>query len=376
MKVVIDTLAHERGGGITYLKNVLPRLNETDAIYKVLVPPERDELDQSQPDNIELVEVTFPVGNIILRLIYQQFILPFVLLSLDTDVLYSPADITTILAPCPTVVAVRNPNPYFDQPNRTTVERVHYRIQRTLTRISVWRSNTVIFVSEYSQNRMNQFLNIDEEQCHVVYHGIDPTPFKNPTRPNNTLRSTIAKHEPYVLCVSTIYRHKNYEALIRGYANLSDKIRDTYSLLIAGGYTDKKYFESIRNLARNEGVEDRVHFLGRIEYKFVPFLYRNASASVLPSKLETFGHPLVESMAAGTPLVAADSTCIPEITGDAALLFDPDDPKELSNHLEKVLTDESVSQQLTSIGNERVKRFTWDRTAQETHELLRMAAKT
>lgn len=375
MRVVVDTLPNERGGGITYLKNILPRLGGTEDQYYILVPEGRDALDRSQPMNVELVDVRFPINNLLLRFFYQQFVLPFVLLSLDADVLYSPADITIFFAPCPTAVAVRNPNPYFEQPNHTVGERLRYRVQRLLSRLSALRSTAVIFVSEHSRERMNKYLHVRQDKCHVIYHGIDRELFQDPMHPGcDDLVTTVEEAEPFILCISTIYKHKNYEELIRGYASLPMGVREEYPLVIAGGYADNDYYKSILELTRSEGIEDNVVFLGKVDYEFVPYLYTSAAVSVLPSKLETFGHTLVESMAAGVPIIAADSTCIPEITDGAALLFNPDDHGTLVAHLENVLTNDEIANQLVSDGNRRVQHFSWERTARETHNTLRTIA--
>jgi glycosyltransferase involved in cell wall biosynthesis len=376
MNVVIDTLPHDRGGGITYLKNILPYLGETGDQYYLLVPESRNEICDPKLENVEIIKVGFPLENLLLRLFYQQIILPFLLYSLDSDVLYSPGDITTFLAPCPTTVAIRNPNPYFEQPNHTFGERIRYLTQRYLSRLSVIRSKAVIFVSNHSKSKINEYLHVPESKSHVIYHGINKVEFQGESALDNDDFPTISQNfQQYILCVSTLYKHKNYEVLIQSYADLPDELRDKYKLVIAGGYPDEKYFNTIIELVEVKEIEDNVVFPGRVDYELIPQLYKNAEVSVLPSKLETFGHPLVESMAAGTPVIASKSTCIPEITGDAALLFDPDNYEDLSEHIETVLTNKTVSRQLVSKGHCRVQDFSWERTAKETQQALRSTIK-
>lgn len=375
MRCAINTLPFERGGGITYLKNVLPKLSETDDQYFIFVSKSQNRVEKIQSNNIEYVEISFPTGNILLRLIYEQLIFPIVLSMYDIDVLYSPTGITTLISPCATVNAVRNPNPFVRQPERPWKERLKNRIRRFLIRQSVRTSNETIYISKYTKEIVSNHFHVGDKKSHIVYHGINKNQFENiPQSGNEELDETISTLEPYLLCVSTIYKHKNYETLINGFAELPDNLRKKYPLVIVGGHPDQEYYKSIVQLAKSHGVEESVVFLGRVDYENVPFLYKYAEISVLPSKLETFGHSLVESMAAGTPVVAADSASIPEITANAAQLFDPNDHIDLANCLHNVLTDETLKQELISSGSTRVKDFSWDQTVGDTYHVLCRAA--
>lgn len=377
MKVAINTLAHVTGGGITYFENVLPRLAEDGDEYLVIVPADREKITRVDADNVTFVETSVPTGTIVGRLLHEQLVLPILLWRWGVDVLFSPADLTPLLAPCPSVLAIRNPNPYFDAPDidRTRYRRLKFRVQRYLTRLSARKASEVFFVSEFSRDISTAALSLSPDATHVIHHGIDPSLFREPSPPTDEdLRRTVEDRRPYLLTVSTINEHKNYETLLRGYARLPAKLREEYSLLVAGRNSAPAYFERLQTICRENGIADDVIFLGEVAYANVPFLYANAACYVLPSKLETFGHTLVEAMASKTPIVAAEATCIPEITGGAAALFDPDDPDALATVLADVLTDGDRRESLRAAGSRRVEDFSWDETVARTKALLSEAA--
>lgn len=373
--VAINTLAHVTGGGITYFENVLPRLADDGDEYLVIVPADRDKITRIDAANVRFVETSFPVDNILGRLVYEQLLLPVLLWRWGIDVLLSPADLTPLLAPCPSVLAIRNPNPYFAAPDldRTAYRRFKFRVQRYLTWLSARKADEVFFVSAFSRDISTSALSLDPSTAHVIHHGIDPGLFEDPPLPDDSgLRRTVEDAEPYLLTVSTINEHKNYKTLIKGYATLPEAIRSKYSLLIAGRNSAPEYFEKLQSMCDDREIADQVTFLGEVDYDYVPYLYDRATLYVLPSKLETFGHTLVEAMASGTPIVAADATCIPEITDDAAVLFEPDDPADLARSIENALEDD-LHAAMIDRGRERVTDFSWDRTVARTKEILRAA---
>ena len=113
-----------------------------------------------------------------------------------------------------------------------------------------------------------------------------------------------------------------------------------------------------------------MHFLGSMEYEKLPHLYRNALVFVLPSRLETFGHPLVEAMASGVPIVASDLPICREICQNAALYFDVNDASELAQRIVTLIENPELRQRLREFGLERAKEFSWERTAAQMVEIF------
>ena len=129
----------------------------------------------------------------------------------------------------------------------------------------------------------------------------------------------------------------------------------------------------LTSLARSLGVEDQVRFLGGVPHNLLPSFYAGATVFVYPSSIETFGLPILEAMACGTPVVGSDRTSVPEIVGDAGLCANPDDVPALAEVIHKVLSDSVLCDVLRRKGYERVKQFTWERAAQATLEVFEEA---
>jgi glycosyltransferase involved in cell wall biosynthesis len=185
---------------------------------------------------------------------------------------------------------------------------------------------------------------------------------------------------PYVLCVSTIEIRKNHVALVRAFARMIEKDPGLpHKLVLVGtkGFGAEAVFDLIEQLR----LSDRVRHLGYVESHAA--IYAGADVFVFPSRYEGFGLPPLESMASGVPVLVANATSLPEVIGDAGILFDPDDHEVLSNHLHRILTDRPYRDDLSARGLAHAHSFTWRRTAQlyldafrEGHQmyLLREAA--
>jgi glycosyltransferase involved in cell wall biosynthesis len=117
-------------------------------------------------------------------------------------------------------------------------------------------------------------------------------------------------------------------------------------------------------------VTQGVHFVGVVPEEKLPSLYRGAEALVFPSLYEGFGLPLLEAMACGTPVVTANTTALPEVAGDAALLVDPTSVEQIAGAMEQIVSDTSLRRQLREKGLTRAARFSWASTVAGVHQLL------
>ncbi|MEO1933808.1 MAG: glycosyltransferase, partial [Myxococcales bacterium] len=143
-------------------------------------------------------------------------------------------------------------------------------------------------------------------------------------------------------------------------------------LVIVGDNQDDDYLARMKEARKATGkLADQIHIIGEVPYDEIQGWYKGASLFVFPSHLETFGIPMLEGMAAELPIVAADIPVFREVAGDAALYADPFHPPSLAAAMEAVLFKFDVAEMLVKRGRERIKKFTWDRTAQKTLNLFR-----
>lgn len=366
MKICINALAASLGGGFTYVANMVPNLG--------LPPGERHTFilllargfqgTPSVPDNVRCVYVRIPFGNTVLRVAYEQFLLPLFLFFWRVDLLFSPQDMTTLAAPCKVVLAMRNPNLYTRlKQGWRPKDALRILVLGVLARLSFYRASRTIFVSEDSRQWISKNVNFPLKKSVVVHHGIDLDAIAQ--QPQMDVKAQYDIKRPYILSVSTVYRYKNYVRLIEAYAELCRDI-ETHDLVIVGKNVDPPYFEQMQQKVESLEMSDRIFLIQGVDYRYVFSFYRQADLFVFPSYLETFGHPLLEAMALDVPVVAADIGVFREIAGSAALFFDPFDCRDMAQKMCLVLQNEEIRQDLILEGMRQRKLFSWLKTAQET----------
>lgn len=173
--------------------------------------------------------------------------------------------------------------------------------------------------------------------------------------------------EKFVLFLGTIEPRKNIEAVIRAFDKASYEF-PSYELLLAGGkgWNNKGIYE-IHNKLKNK---DKIRFLGYVEHEEKPALYKLASLFVFPSIYEGFGLPPLEAMACGTPVITSNASSLPEVVGDAGLMVNPYNINELVEAMKVMLSDAELRQRFIEKGLARAQKFTWERCAEKTLELI------
>jgi len=236
-------------------------------------------------------------------------------------------------------VALRHPEWY---------SRGYVAYQRALLPRLARKAGLVLTVSEFSKRELVDALGAPPERVVVVPNGVDER--FHPGADVESARMALRLKYPYVLAVGTRIARKNLGGLEAAARALVDRGVE----LVAAG--------SARAYMRDEG-RTPVRALGYVPEEHLPGLYAGAEALIMPSLYEGFGLPVIEAMASGTPVVAADRAALPEVAGGAALLFDPDDPDAAGAALERALDDPG---DLRARGLERAAGFTWRATAERT----------
>jgi glycosyltransferase involved in cell wall biosynthesis len=180
-----------------------------------------------------------------------------------------------------------------------------------------------------------------------------------------------AKREAYFLYVGTLEPRKNLKTLLRAYAALPAEIRQAYRLRLAGkaGWGGEDY----PALAAELGIADRVDFLGYVPDAALPDLYARATLFLYPSWYEGFGLPVMEAMAAGTPVITSNASSLPEVVGEAGLCCDPEDPTAFTAAIQQLL-DPEVFHRYSLAGFHRSRQFRWDKISEQIIAVLREAA--
>lgn len=169
--------------------------------------------------------------------------------------------------------------------------------------------------------------------------------------------------KPFVIYVGNAYPHKNLERLVKAIKLINQK---GFSLQLAIVCSRGVFYERLKNLIEKESVVEKVKMLGFVKDEDLLILYSEARAYVFPSLMEGFGIPPLDAMACGLPVVSSKASCLPEIYGEAAYYFNPENIEKMAEAIIKVLIDEKLRKQLIKDGHERIKLYSWEKMAKET----------
>jgi glycosyltransferase involved in cell wall biosynthesis len=293
------------------------------------------------------------------RSLWSQIRLPLHLLNHRYDLLHVPGHKLPALSPCPRLATIHD-LAFLKFPE--TFQPLHRQRLVWFTQNAVRRSDRLIAISESTKRDLCELLRAAPEKITVIPHGVDRHLFHPGVAP-------AARPHPYLLSVGTLQPRKNYELLIRAFNELCRRHRDPVELLIAGqrGWL----CEPIEHAAAQSPFAHRIHLLGYVPDPQLAALYRGAHLVAQPSLYEGFGIPLVEAMACGAPVVAANASAFPEVVGPAGILLDPRDQDAWTTTFLSLLESPAQRAELSRQALARSAHFTWERTARETLAVYR-----
>jgi len=276
--------------------------------------------------------------------------------------------VAPLWCPCKLVVTMKTMHVYTN-PSQLPVSTVLYR--RMIYHWTIRRANVIISNSQRFSQDLQKYLNVPDTKLKLVYEALDHSLFF-PLKEKSSLDfelTSLGIRRPFILFVSSLWPYKNAETLIDAFAPFV-KAHPEYMLVIVGYAREENYFRKLTDLVRKHGIVESVIFAGGLTHDIVAKLYQTASVFVYPSLYETFGLTILEAMACGCPVITSNVSAMPEIAGSAAIFFDPRSSGELYDKLEKVVTDQSLHQELVSKGLSRAAEFTWEKTARRTLDVL------
>lgn len=313
-------------------------------------------------ENLRYTHPLLPNTPRLLRILWQQAILPLRLRRDRIDLLHAPAYTAPLLSRVPCVLTVYDTIALTFPRLCKPTNALHYRLCMPP---SARRADRIIVPSECTRNDVMNALGVPEEKIRVVPLGVSPEfhPVHDRVR-LAAMRTRYGLPERYILYLGNLEPKKNLPHLLDAFAAARRNGHITHRLVMAGRKTWRA--AEIRRAVRRNRLQEIVSFLGPIPERDLPLLYSGASLFVFPSRYEGFGLPPLEAMACGTPVITTRAGALPEVVGNAALLLPPDDPNQLRIAMEKVLNNEFLRRRLRECGLERARHFTWEKTARAT----------
>jgi glycosyltransferase involved in cell wall biosynthesis len=250
-----------------------------------------------------------------------------------------------------------------------TVPRKYSLYMRLMTRLAVRSADQIIAVSSATRDDLHRVLGVPHARVSVIHEAVAPE-FAEPPAPDRVAAALrrYGIRGPYCLFVGNLEPRKNLTRLIEAFALVRARRRGTPGscpqLVVAG--TRAWLYGGIFRAVERHGVAEDIVFTGYVPPADLPALYAGAACFVFPSLYEGFGLPVLEAMAAGTPVVASRVGAIPEVAGGAALLVDAQSPAEIAEALEAVLDDRGLRADLAARGRARSREFSWEAVARQT----------
>lgn len=235
----------------------------------------------------------------------------------------------------------------------------------------VKHSERIIAVSKNTKEDLLKMFDIDAGKIEVIYEGV--ADIFGPREDKEALDDVLKKYmitKDYILYTGVWRSHKNLVNLVRAFRLLRGDEGFEPQLVITG--QEDPYYPEIKRAVRELELENDVIYTGLVPEEELVALYQGAKAYAFPSLYEGFGLPPLEAMRCGTPVVASESSCIPEICGeDNALFFDPLDPEDIANTLRRLWLDETLQKDLRERGLKHSRKFSWEKMGEKTLELYK-----
>ncbi len=353
----------------------------------------------------------------------EQLLFPFDLYRERLDLMHFTHFNSPVLYFKKSIVTIHDITPYYfpGHKMKSIVRRTGFKV---VFFSSVKKAKKVIAVSESTKSDIVEHFGISEDKIAVIYEGVD-SQFKPSWRCQDVsllkkecanfsagkesknlsywegrkseikedisrllerqkvidtdkeelyLKKKYGISKPFIFYTGVWRNHKNLVGLIKAFAILKSKYRSSYQLVLGG--REDPYYPEVRKTWEKFGLEKEVIRVGFINQNELPLFYRAAKVFVVPSFYEGFGLIGLESMACGTPVVSSNRTSLPEIFGNAAIYFDPENSQEMAEKINLVLSDEKLYNKLVERGFDRVKKYSWEEMARKTLEIYRKVLET
>jgi len=385
MKVLINAVSAKLGGAVTYVRNLVTSLEvqaQPEDRFVVVVPPERA-AEMTRGARFRIIESRAASASAVRRWWWDQVALRRLVAREQPDVLFSSANFAMLGCPCPQALLVRIPI-YFSReygehvlPGKSAAFRAETALRRWLVCHSARHADCVVTPSAAMREDLQRFACIPDERVRVIPYGVPRERMTGgAVRPAPPVRSAGPLR---LLWVSHYADHKDLATLLRAVVLLRDRGEIPVELRLTLDPSENSHRGQHTAMPAEErqllaGLNGTVHYLGVLDYEQVWPAYRESDVFVFPSLCESFGHPLVEAMAGGLPVVASDIPIHREICGEAAQYFPPRDADALAERLAAVAADAALRQEMARRAVRRAQSFLWENHVAGLLTLLRELA--
>ncbi len=369
MRIGIDTRMIDWSGVGRYTQNLLKGIARVDKENQYVLFCHQASISLV-PDasNFSKVIVTQPVFSMSSQLSWAREVS-----QANLDIFHSPHFVLPLIFTPNSVVTVHDLIPLLFPGNlRSKAAQMYYT---TMIKLTTKKSDKIIAVSNCTKKDLIANLDISARKIRVIPEAADERYRKiKRTKEHDIVLKKYGIRGRYLLYVGNYKPHKNLIRLVEAFAKVKQNLTEDYQLVFVGP-RDKKYPE-VGRLVKKLELKKKVVLAGFIPEEELLVLYNTAAALVFPSLYEGFGLPPLEAMACGLPVVASNTSSLPEVVDNAALLVNPEHIEEIRQAISKILGDEGLRKELQKKGLVQAKKFSWEKTAEKTIEVYKEVAKS
>jgi glycosyltransferase involved in cell wall biosynthesis len=381
MKIALNAASFSSGrmGGVeTYFLNLIHTLQKVDKLneYQLICNMRQSNIFRLSNPRFSFIPCIFAkplplwyLRTTVRHLASIDILRPF-MNSLTADVIHHPFSVLQPIGhKVPSVLTFHDMQHEFFPEN---FSQYAIRAREKLWKPSADKASRIIAISEYAKRCLIERYEINPCKIDVVYNGYDDM-FCRIDEPDllESVRSRYGLHRPFMYYPAATWPHKNHKRLLGAFKLMKERFRFDGQLVLSGIAMQAK--DEILEAIRRFGLRDDVLLLGYLPHDLLPFLYNLARMMVFPSLSEGFGFPLVEAMACGCPVACSNVTSIPEVAGDAALLFDPLSEEEMAEQIWRLWSDAKLQEGLREKGLKRVSNFSSENMALQTIQVYEKA---
>jgi glycosyltransferase involved in cell wall biosynthesis len=356
-----------QAGVDSYDRNLLRGLLELDSDDTFVLFLGREAVGALGLGSVRVEECGCPVYSRCrpLRAVWEQTRFGAWIARARVEALLCPHAAAPVRYPVPVVQVVHDVQ-FYDLPENFRPSRRAYL--RRGARAAARQAAHIIASSEFTKQRILKHLGQSSDRVTVVQLAAATDYYPRPPEEIAAVKARYGLDRPYLLCLSTTYKHKQLDRLVRAFDLLREDSSGPEQLVIAGlpGNGETEFRAALQQARHGE----QIRHLGRLPYEDLPPLYSGALGLVYPSCYEGFGLPAVEAMACGCPVACSDATSLPEVTGGAALLFDCRSDRAVAAAMRRLLAEPALREDLRARGLERASSLTWTETARRTLEIV------
>ena len=341
---------------------------DTDFEFYIFAQKNEDDICLSSDKNFHIIQtnnMSYPL--------WEQWKLPSLVKKYDIDVLHCTSNTAPVFPGTKSITTIHDIIylESFNFRDGTWYQRFGNLYRKFIVPIVAKKSEKIITVSNFEKGRIDKYFGFDSDKTVVIYNACSDYFLDDSISNNDEVAQSLEK--PYVLFLGNTDPKKNMKGVIESLKILFNRNELNFNLVIPD--IDDSYLQNIINKYGCDGVKDKIIRMPYVPNTSLKNIYKNASIFLYPSLRESFGIPILEAMACGTPVITSNTSAMPEIAGDAAEFIDPKNSESIANAISMLMNSDSRRNELSEKGKIRVNEFSWEKSAEKLLELYESFAK-